>query len=169
MELDAQARLAEELRQPAQMFYVITVRAMLAAMEGRYAEAQRLIPQAFALGQRAERAMSQIYQALQLYTLRRGRGGLEDVERALQACISDFPTYVVLRCVLAQVLIELGRDGEARAAFESLATDRFGPVPHNDEWVFGMTLLSEVAVHLRDAPRAAVLYEHLLPITVESR
>lgn len=58
---------------------------------------------------------------------------------------------------------ELGRAAEARDIFESFAVNGFAEVPVNDEWVFGMALLSEVAEFLRDSARAETLYELLLP------
>jgi len=162
-EIDAQARLAEELRQPTQLFYVAACRATLAAFEGRLDEAERLTTEAFAYGERAERAMAVIYQRLQLYVIRRMQGRAAELEDALTRSTEEFPTYVVLRCVLAHLYAELGRKAEAREQFERLAASGFSELPRNDEWIFGMALLADVAVYLRDRERAALLYELLLP------
>ena len=68
---DAKARLAEGLRQPAQEAYVVGMQATLALFEGRFADAEALIPRAFALGQRAHGWMTSVYNTLQWYALRR--------------------------------------------------------------------------------------------------
>jgi tetratricopeptide (TPR) repeat protein len=162
-DLGAQARLADELRQPAQSWYVAAVRATLATFHGRLEEAETLIPEAFALGQRAQGWMAAVYRALQLYALRREQGRLEEVEETVRQIARDFPTYPVVRAVLAQLCTELGRAEDAREIFERLAADDFAAIPRDDEWVFTVSLLAEVAEALRDGPRAASLYSRLLP------
>jgi hypothetical protein len=42
-EVEAQARLADELHQPTQLFYVATCRSTLASFEGRFEEAEHLM------------------------------------------------------------------------------------------------------------------------------
>ena len=160
---DAKARLAEELRQPAQEWYVVGVRATLATFEGRFADAEALIPRAFALGQRAHGWMTSVYNTLQWYALRREQARLSEVEERLQQTARDFPTYVVLRVVLAQLHTELGREDAAREIFETLAVDDFAGVPRDDEWIFCLSLLADVAESLGDAPRADALYRLLSP------
>jgi hypothetical protein len=159
----AKARLAEELRQPAQEWYVVGVRATLATFEGRFADAEALIPRAFALGQRAHGWMASVYNTLQWYALRREQARLSEVEERLQQTARDFPTYLVLRAVLAQLQMELGREDAAREIFETLAADDFAGVPRDDEWIICLCLLADVAESLGDAPRAEVLYGLLLP------
>jgi tetratricopeptide (TPR) repeat protein len=65
--------------------------------------------------------------------------------------------------VLAHVYTELGRQKEARDVFETLASHEFGALPFDDEWIFGASLLTEVAEGLEDAPRVRTLYKLLLP------
>lgn len=162
-EIQAQADLAEQLRQPTQLFYVATCRSTLAALEGRFGEAERLTGEAFHHGERAERAMAVIYRWVQLYVVRRAQARLDELEDEIRRSVDEFPTYVVLRCVLADVYAELGRTDEARTEFEALARDGFGTLPRNDEWLYGMTLLADVAGALRDVEGTAILYELLLP------
>jgi class 3 adenylate cyclase/tetratricopeptide (TPR) repeat protein len=162
-EVEAQARLAEELHQPTQLFYVATCRSTLAAFEGRSEEAERLTEEAFHYGERAERAMAVISRRFLLYIIRGSQGRLSELEEEIRASVDEFPTYVVFRCVLAHLYAELGRHGEAREPFERLAASGFSELPRNDEWVFGMALLADVAGFLRDAPASEVLYEQLLP------
>jgi tetratricopeptide (TPR) repeat protein len=162
-ELEAKARLAEELRQPAQLWYLEAVRATLATLQGAFPQAEQLVERTFILGQRAERAMAVIYRAIGLYMLRREQGRLHEVEDAIRRGIRDFPTYFVLRCALAQLCTEIEREAEAREIFEALSRGDFGRLARNDEWLFSMCLLAEVAEHIGDSGRAATLYELLLP------
>lgn len=162
-EIEAKTRLAEHLRQPTWLFYLATLQATLATFQGRFTEAEELIPYAFGMGERAERSMARIYRAFQLYALRREQGRLVELVDSLKRLAREFPSYVVLRCVLGQALTELDRRNEARDEFDALAQDNFRSVPRNDEWVFAMGLLAEVAGYLNDAARAQVLYELLLP------
>lgn len=162
-EVEAQARLAEELHQPTQLFYVATCRSTLAAFEGRWEEAERLTEEAFGYGERAERAMAVIYRRFQLYFVRRAQGRLNELEDEIRRSVDEFPTYVVLQCMLAHLYAELGRYGDAREPFERLAASGFAELPRNDEWVFGMALLADVARFLGDASRGEVLYDELLP------
>lgn len=163
VEVEAQARLAEELHQPTQLFYVATCRSTLAGFEGRWEEAERLTEEAFAYGERAERAMAVIYRRFQLYFVRRAQGRLRELEDELRRSVDEFPTYVVLRCMLVHLYAELGRHRDAREPFERLAASGFAELPRNDEWVFGMALLADVARFLGDVSASEILYEELLP------
>jgi hypothetical protein len=160
---DAKARLAEELRQPAQEAYVVGMQATLALFEGRFADAEALIPRALALGQRAHGWMESVYGTLRWYALRREQARLPEVEERLQQAARDFPTYLVLRAALAQLHTELGREEAAREIFETLAAADFAGVPRDDEWIFCLCLLADVTESLADAPRAEALYRLLLP------
>ena len=59
--------------------------------------------------------------------------------------------------------VELEREDEARAEFESLARAGFDTLPRDAQWLIAMTLLAEVCGRLGDAARAAELYEPLTP------
>lgn len=162
-ELDAAARAAERLRQPAQLWYVAVTQALLALFEGRLDEAEGLIEQAFTRGRQAQSWEAQVYYRMQMFGLRSARGGLEEIEETIVQSVEEYPAYRVFRCVLASVYAELGREVECRAVFEDLAVDDFAGLPRDEEWLFGMTLLASVCARLRDRRRAALLYELLSP------
>ncbi|MFN2470724.1 MAG: AAA family ATPase [Gaiellaceae bacterium] len=127
-ELEAKAKLAEELRQPAQRWYLASV-----------------------------------CRAIHLHALRSAQGRLREHEESMRRAAADFPTYVVLRCVLAHLYNELGRDRETGTLLQELAADDFAALPVNEEWLFGMSLLADVAGAAGDELQAAALYELLLP------
>jgi len=161
-ELEAKARLAEELKQPPQLWYLNAVRATLATFEGRFDEAERLIPEVFKMGLRAQGSMAVVYRTIQLYTLRREQGRPGEVEDAVRRAVHDFRTYPVLRCILAHLAAELGRTDEAREILEHFAAQGFTLAPP-EEWLYGMSLLAEVTGCLGERRHAAALYDSLLP------
>jgi tetratricopeptide (TPR) repeat protein len=64
---------------------------------------------------------------------------------------------------LALLYSELGRRQEARTEFEHLARRDFADLPRDSLWMACMTYLTDVCTFLGDAPRAAILYQLLLP------
>jgi DNA-binding SARP family transcriptional activator/DNA polymerase III delta prime subunit len=162
-ELAAAVRLAEELRQAAQRWYVAVIQAQLVLLEGRFAEAERLIEQALALGQQAQSWEALVYYRLQTFGLRSAQGRLEELEETIRESVDEYPGYRVFSCALASLLCDLGHEAECREIFEALAADDFAELPRDEEWLFGMTLLAPICAALRDTSRAAVMYELLSP------
>jgi class 3 adenylate cyclase/tetratricopeptide (TPR) repeat protein len=162
-DLGAMTSLAEELRQPAQRWIVTVYRALLALLEGRLEEADPLITQTRSLGERALGWNAAATYGLQLYLLRREQGRVQEVEELVRGAATDNPTYLIWRCVLANLLAELGSIDEARTELEALAADHFGRLPFDEEWEVSVCLLAETAARLGDRPRAATLYDRLLP------
>ena len=162
-ELAAMAKLAEELRQPAQRWLVATCEARMALLEGRLAEAEQLIELAVTHGGRVHPAITTTCSRLQLFLLRREQGRLGEVRELVARSIDEYPTHQLWRCAQAQMGTELGLQGEAQRAFDALATDDFASLPFQEMWLISLGLLAEAAAALGDAARAATLYELLLP------
>jgi tetratricopeptide (TPR) repeat protein len=136
---------------------------MLALAMGRLDEAEELVSEGFAWGQRAvPHGATSVYH-LQRYTLRDFRGGVGEMEATIRALIAEYPARVVFRCVLAHLHSRSGRRPEATRALEELAEDGFGALPFDQEWLLGTSYLAETAAFLEDADSAAVLYRSLLP------
>jgi len=162
-ELEAEERLVDELRQPAQRWILVHSRAMRALFDGRFEEAEELIPEALSLGERAQRWDALLCFFLQMFLLRKEQGRLQEAEALIKRSVAEYPSRPVFRCVLAHLYAELRREAVARSTFEALAVDDFGRLPRNSEWLLGLSLLPEVVGFLGDVPRAATLYEILLP------
>ena len=162
-ELEAMASLAAALQQPSQRWFVAAYKALLTLLEGRLAEAEELIADAFDLGSHVQEWSAGVSYRLQLYVLRREQGRLEEIQEVVRRSVGDYPTYPIWRCVLAHMTAVLGLTTEARAHLDALASDDFAALPFDEEWLVGMSLLSETVQLLHDAERAAVLYERLLP------
>ncbi|HET7856273.1 MAG TPA: hypothetical protein VFL41_07430, partial [Gaiellaceae bacterium] len=161
-EHEAASRLADDLRQPARLWITATRSANLALFEGRFAEAEEVIHEALELGRLAQGVNAELAFDLQLYALRREQGRLEELVDTVERAVDDFPGYPVLRFVLVDVLLELGREQDARTAFEARAAEQFRLDP-DDQWLFGLSLLPAACRSLGDAERASMLYEMLLP------
>ncbi|HEX2303045.1 MAG TPA: BTAD domain-containing putative transcriptional regulator [Gaiella sp.] len=155
----AMTALAEELRQPSQLWVATATQAMLALHDGRFADAEELIPAALALGRHSQETMAEVGYAFQLYELRREQGRSSEAYDLLARAATDVPARPVYRCALARLAAELERPAEARRLFEELAANEFELVPRDQEWLLAAALLTEVCKALGDIPRAAVLYD----------
>jgi tetratricopeptide (TPR) repeat protein len=162
-DLEACARLTEQLHQPAQLWLVVVTRATLALFEGRFTEAEALIEEALTLGERAQGSDAVMSYRIQRFALHREQGELERMEAVISRSIEEYPRRPMFRCMLAVLYSETGRDERAKAVFEELASDDFAALPSRNEWLFSMGFLAEVAHALGDAKRAASMYELLLP------
>ena len=163
VEVAAQTSVAEELRQPAQLWYATTTRAMHALFVGRFDAAEALISRALELGTPAQSWNANQSFWLQSFALRRERGELSGLEPQIRRLIDDNPAVAYWRCVLALVCCEGGRTDEARAVFDDLVRTGFEDLPRDEDWLVAMTLLAEVCAHLGDQRQAAAIHTLLAP------
>jgi class 3 adenylate cyclase len=162
-ELDAYAKLANELRQPQHLWHVPLVRGVLATMEGRFDEAEQFAEEALRGGQRAQEPLATQFYALQMSILRRHQGRLKEMLPMVREMSERYPAIRAWRLSLVSFLAELGRSEEARPDFERLAARDFEDVPFDAQWMPAMARISETCAWLGDAERAQRLYEMLLP------
>ena len=162
-DLEAITTLARELRQPAQNWLAGAYRTVLALLEGRFEEAERLINETRSIGERALRWPAVVASGLQLYLLRREQGRLVEIEELVRRAVLEYPTYPVWRCALANMLAELGAITEASTELHALAADGFSGIPFDEEWAVSLCLLAETATRLGERDHAGTLYELLLP------
>ena len=161
--LDAASRVADELRQPAHLWDVAGARAMLALAAGRLREADELVEQARAIGERVQPEMAVPVYRLQRYTHCDFVGGLEEIAPAIRELAAGPSTRLVFRCVLSHLDARLGRLDEAKRMFDDLVADDCAALPVDAEWLFGMSLLAEICWILGDAASATVLHRLLAP------
>src|SRR4029450_12976974 len=162
VEIAAQARLAEELRQPAQRWYTGVVRAMRALFEGRFEEGERLAEEALILGQARYPARLVILGA-QRFVSRWQQGRLHELEAAVKRYLERYPGAHFPRPNVALLYRELGAETDARREFERAAANDFADLPRDSLWLWLTTNFSEVCAFLDDQRRARTLYEMLLP------
>jgi tetratricopeptide (TPR) repeat protein len=156
------AQRAEHLKQPFYLWFLTVWKAMRAGMEGRFDEAERLAHQALTIGQRAQDLDAAQCFTAQILAFRGGRG-LKDVEASTRELVEQYRTIPAWRAALALIYADAGLKTEARQEFEYFAAHDFANLRRDREWLGAIASLSQVCAFLRDAQRAATLYQLLLP------
>ncbi len=162
-EIEAGARLARELRQPALLWYHVQWRAAIALNEGRLGDAEALLQEVRRTGDRAVPWDADYAFRVGLFLVRREQGRLDEVVEQVRQAVDDFPGYRLLSCFAAYVEAATGREASARRVLDELARDDFAFLPRDLGWPFGMVFLGETALLLGDRPRAADTASALLP------
>jgi tetratricopeptide (TPR) repeat protein len=160
----ALGRIIGELRQPAYRWIEQTNEALLALIAGDYAEAEVWIGREIDTPYRLLPAHDDVSAARShRYLLRREQGRVAEEETSMREAAERSPWYPYLRAELVCLLLDLGRTAEARSMFDALAHDSFAAFYPDNEWLFGMSLVSESCARFEDAPGAETLYRRLLP------
>jgi len=165
VELDALAALADELRQPSHHWHIGTGRTMMALLEGRFDEAERLIEQTVRVGRRSESWNALVTERVARFVLRREQGRLAEVADVMRRSVHEFPALLRFRCTLADVELELGHEQEARAAVDAVLEHDLEREYRDAEWVFSLVLLADPVASVTDATAVARLYTLLRPYT----
>ena len=161
-DLAAATGIAEQLRQPAQLWQVTAAQAMFPLADGRFEEAEQVAQQALVLGERANAIAIPTFR-LHMYALGIARGDVDELEPLIRATVAEYPARPFLRCLLVHLHSLLEKTDEARQEFDDLAKNRFDAIPFDTEWLYGMTLLAETCAVLDDCNAATELYTQLLP------
>jgi class 3 adenylate cyclase len=161
-EIDAFEAIAEDLRQPTYFWWVAMWRAMRPLLEGRLEEAEQLALKALSQGQRAQAGGAGALFGVQTTDLRWKQGRLAELEGPIRNLIEQSPEVPVWRCALALVLVETGKEDEARKVFGELA-ESGSDLPRDANWLVSVLLLGDVCHLLEHVERAEPLYEMLLP------
>ena len=65
---------------------------------------------------------------------------------------------------IGRLLVDIGRDAEAREVFDEMSKDEFRMFYPDSEWLFGISIVSETCALLSDVGAAATLYGQLEPL-----
>ena len=163
VELASMTRVAEELRQPAQLWMLATAEATLALSQGRFPEAPKLIERAAAIGETVLPWHAAAARKMQLFLLRREQGRLDGFVREIRDHADEFPSPLVHRAILAHIYARLERTEEAQALLHELTSRDLSNWHVDEEWLVSICLLAETCAILEDTGPAAPLYELLLP------
>ena len=162
-EFASMSRVADELRQPAQLWALAVAQTTLALSQGRFAEAPELIERAAAIGETVLPWHAAAARKMQLFLLRREQGRLDAFVGEVSDHADEFPSPLVHRAILAQVYARLERTEEAEALLHELTRRDLSDWHVDEEWLFSICLLADTCAILGDAEPAAPLYELLLP------
>jgi DNA-binding CsgD family transcriptional regulator len=167
-ELETMTPLADELGQPFYHYVALTARVMRALLEGQWQEAEKTAYQSLTIGRRLQGQDPSGTFGMQMFMIRREQGRLRELEPVLRSFMQRHSLASAWRPGLALLYSELGLEQEARDVFEHLAADDFTGIPRDALWASCMAYLAEVCAFLRDAPRAVILYQLLLPYAKRS-
>ena len=156
-------RVAEELRQPAQLWSATAAQAVLALAEGRFAEGEQLIEKAASVGKRALSWNAAASRRLQDFVLRRELGRLEGLESEVRDCAHEFPSPLVHLAVLAYVSSRSEHTVEAAEILTELTGHDLTDWHVDEEWLVSISLLAETCAIIGNTERAGALYDLLLP------
>jgi DNA-binding SARP family transcriptional activator len=165
--IDRQHRLAVRLRQPILSWYDLVIRAKRELVGGSLAEADRLALAGFEAGQEAGQEDAFRWYAGQLFVIRMHQGRLEEFVDALGAARGgggrSRTVPMLTQALLAMIFTELGREDEARAAYERLMSKDLIDAPYDFSWLAVVALGTAAAANLGDRARAEKLISMLAP------
>jgi predicted ATPase len=144
-------------------WFLAVRRAMIALLEGRFAEVEALAAQALQLGSEGRNQNAAQYYGAQMLALRREQGRLEEMVAGVEQFMAAYPAVAAWRATLVWIHAEVGRDADARSELERIAAADFADLPRDMFWLLSLWLLAEAVAKLGDVRRARVLYELLLP------
>ncbi|MDP9237593.1 MAG: AAA family ATPase, partial [Chloroflexota bacterium] len=163
LEVDQLSDLADEMREPFFAVWRPFWGAALALAEGRFSDGEQFIGQYAPVLARTQHAGMQAGLVAQLYDIRRAQGGLSELVGPILQIMEQMGPEPLPRVGLAFAYLEEGRTEEARSTFELLAANDFADIPPNQNTISVLAMSTELARRFGDAPRAALLYNILLP------
>ena len=162
-ELAAMTRVANELRQPAQLWMLSAAHATLALAQGRFDEAPGLMRRAAEIGGPALAWNAGAARILQRFLLCCARGGLDAYLAEVRDDEPAFPSPLVHRSVLAYAYARLGRVEEAAPLVAEITSHDLADWHVDEQWFVSICLLAETCALLDDVAPAAGLYDLLAP------
>lgn len=161
-ELEAMARLADRIRQPLHLWHTACLRGMRSLLDGRATDAEREVRDALEIGRvRENETVSYMFEYAQLVAIRWAQGRLDEVRGSIDEHGERFRGIPRWRDALAAA--ELGDEHAARTEVERHARDGFSHLPRDGLWLLHLCALAQACVLIEDRPRAASLYELLVP------
>jgi class 3 adenylate cyclase/tetratricopeptide (TPR) repeat protein len=155
---------ARDLRQHLYIWFLTLYASTRALARGKIAEAEGLAAQALALGQRVQPQTTMQTFGVQLLMIRREQFRLAELEAIIKGNADAVPEVPAYQAVIPLMYKDLGREADARQAFEKLiADDYIAKLPADGFRLVALTLLSEVAAYLGDQKSAQVLYDAVAP------
>jgi hypothetical protein len=147
--------------------YVYLQRGRHAAIEGRYAEAERVNAQAEAVGSRLRDTNMVILARNQLAGIRLMQGRLDELEGQAREMTTRDVT-AAWQAALVRVTCAMGHHDEARRALDQLAINDFADIPRYNGWIVTIALLSDACIELGELQRVEALYGLLRPFATRN-
>jgi DNA-binding SARP family transcriptional activator/tetratricopeptide (TPR) repeat protein len=155
--------LARALRQPQYLWTVTTYDAMLAATQGRLAEAEELATAAFVMRRRTDEIGAIAVYVAQMQQVRWLQGRMADIVPIHEQLVARDPERPTWHSALAWARAEAGDVTGAAADLELLASRGLATLPRNFEWLPTISGIAIATWRLQNKEVAAELYPILLP------
>jgi tetratricopeptide (TPR) repeat protein len=161
-ELSAMEQLSARIQQPFHFWHVASLHGMRALLQGRPAEAERIVGDALEFGQvRQSEDVSYMHEQAQLVAIRWTQGRMEEVRDRIRDHGERHPEIPRWRNAL--LAAELGDERAARAELERHARRGFTDLPRDGLWILHACGLAQACVLIGDERRAELLYDQLAP------
>ncbi len=155
---------ARDLRQHLSIWQLTVYASTRALARGKLAEAEGLAAQALAIGQRVQPQTAMLVFGVQVLAVRGEQNRLAELEAIIKSNADAVPEIPAYRAVIPFMYSELGREGDARQAFDEMIADGYiAKLPADGFRLIALALLSEVATYLIDKDNAQVLYDLIAP------
>jgi tetratricopeptide (TPR) repeat protein len=165
LQIQALAKLSEQLKQPVFKWRERCARSMRAAMHGRFEDAETLANEALQIGIQLQDGDASLVFAAQMFAIRRLQGRLGEIEEVARGFADGMQNVWVWRVGLAAIASAVGNETDARHEFEYLARNDFSDLFRDMHWLTAVALLADVCASLKDVSRASILYELLAPFS----
>jgi tetratricopeptide (TPR) repeat protein len=162
-DVEAFARLSARLAQPRWEWYLPLLRGLLALIEGRFEDAERLRNEAGEIGLPIHGSMAPLLLGTMLVASRWTERQLGDLVDPITALVDAHPAQPAWRTVRVAALVDAGRRDEARAEAGALVRDGELTLPVDTTWLSSTAMLADAVARLGDAAAARVLYAALEP------
>jgi hypothetical protein len=162
-QLGALQELAVESRQPLYRWYATSWEATIAAMEGRFADCERLAVEAVNIGYPLRGFDATTAFITQVSPIRWAQGRIDEIVPGLEAYVEHYPAVNGWEASRVWILAAAGHCDEARAALDRVVSDgldRFGHFPYA---MTAFAFLAHACAMLGVERYASDLYERLRP------
>jgi DNA-binding SARP family transcriptional activator len=156
-------QLAGELRLPSYQWWAPMWRSTLALLEGRYADAERLIGEFAEIGRRAHDPNAELYAEIQEWGLWWHLERFDDVLDHVLERELDRPADYAYRAGFVYIRAGQGRTEEARGLVSWLAADGFARLRDDMNLVASLAEIAQGLAVLGDAEHAHAVHDRLLP------
>jgi DNA-binding SARP family transcriptional activator len=153
---------------PIFSWFADAISAMLAVTQGRFEQAEPMIPRLAEAGAAIDPKDLSRFAAMPLIQLRHHQGRFGELVGPLRTVVDANPDLPVWRAVLADALVAAGEQDEGAALLSELAADRFARLRRDVNWLWAITSAAEACVGLADEAVAQGLYELLSAVPEQS-
>jgi DNA-binding SARP family transcriptional activator/tetratricopeptide (TPR) repeat protein len=161
--LDAYEERAGALRQLLFRWEARVLRAVIALLQGRFADVERIAEEARRMAEQAGEPDGFDIYAAQVGMVLMEHDRIAEVRPLIAAFAEELTETPWWEVAMTFIDVFADRPDEGRARFDRLAADDFTALPRDLSWSAGMAILALVAGELDDERRAAALHRLLEP------